>query len=677
MFPRLITRYGLATHLALLASLPFVLFPFLSTSRLAEVIFWLSGITFLWLLVEPSMRAGEHLSIARRRVLGSLVRDVAFWFILLAIAISFVRYLNSGVTADYSLQQGNVKSSESYSGDVRREFPTNPEERLNWLEKAGPDAGLRARTAAVIMLEEVFEGSESNASAGEARENPVLRNAKARIVGASDHQAIVFARKLAALGGKVKGDALRRHPCMRYLPNAVAKGEWVVREPLYVGLPASSGTSGLLPLAVLVGIGVVVLGIRHGIGLTGRISFGLTASFIMGLGGLAMTICACLQVPAFMGAAKADFIEGPFREPFWGPGFGAWLICALAFGAQAESRKWGAARVPFCLAVAGNASGLLFFSPPPVSTVFLIVAVLVAIFCLAYLGRAGSVGASARSFVMMLLGFATPLFFLTALLPNEIEFDECVRKNGSAMEPVKEPVQNIYSVKAGGFLAIDKKQAEEYRKLSPMLSDMAKSIWKKHLWYGAGTGAFRLHVPFIATKEQLAAFRPPKLDDWRTMLITQQMKNNAMKRGHEAKAKSKPAADEFDWKSVRPYNRNPVRAFNSYWTFLAERGLLGATLALFGLGVLVLSYFYRLVKAVKFLSTQDDADVVAFACPPIAWVAPFVLVLLCVLALYEPILDIVPMFFVFTVPLAVAAGSFPKNPANRQRAVQPLEKESP
>ena len=90
MFPRLITRYGLATHLALLASLPFVLNPFLSESTLAEVIFWLSGLAFLWLLVEPAMRAGEHLSIARRRVLSSLVRDIAFWIFVCVWAICSV-----------------------------------------------------------------------------------------------------------------------------------------------------------------------------------------------------------------------------------------------------------------------------------------------------------------------------------------------------------------------------------------------------------------------------------------------------------------------------------------------------------------------------------------------------------------------------------------------------------
>ena len=200
MFPRLITRYGLATHLALLASLPFVLFPFLSTSRLAEVIFWLSGITFLWLVVEPSMRAGEHLSLARRRVFGALVRDVAFWFIIVLLVISYVRYLNSGVTADYSLLQGNVKSSGSYSDDVRRSVPSDPAKRRSWLDESGPDSGLRARAAAAVMLEEAFTGDASGTSPGSVeRENAVLRSAKSRLVGATDHQAIVFARKLADL----------------------------------------------------------------------------------------------------------------------------------------------------------------------------------------------------------------------------------------------------------------------------------------------------------------------------------------------------------------------------------------------------------------------------------------------------------------------------------------------
>ena len=550
MFPRLITRYGLATHLALLASLPFALFPFLSAPRLAEVVFWLSGIAFLWLIVEPSMRAGEHLSIARRRVLSSMLRDVAFWFFVFAIAVASVRCLNSDVALVYE------------------------------------------------------------------------------------------------------------------------NGEWAVGKPSSLGLPASSGTAGLLPLAVVVGLSVVVLGIRHGIGLTGRISFGLTASFVMGLGGLATVVFACLKVPSLMAAAKANFLDGPFWTPFCGPAFGVWLICALAFGAQAEARKWGAARVPFCLSVAGNASGLLFFSPPPVSTIFLVAAALVALFCLAYLGRAGSMGASARNLVLMLLGFATPFFFVFALLPNDVELDGCVQTIGTATELVKEPAVNVYAVKAGGFLAIDKNESATYREVSPVLSGIAKSVWKKYPWYGAGVGAFRLHVPFFATKEDFRLFQPKKAD-WRSLLMTQQMKN-ATRRVRE---KGKGAAEEFDWTALRPRNRHPVCAYNSFWTLLAERGLLGVSLVALGLGILLFTYIWRLVHAVLFLRTQDDADIVVFACPPIVWIAPCALLLLAVLAFYEPILDVAPMLFVFAVPLAVSAASFPKKPAKTVRAAKTSEKE--
>ena len=92
-------------------------------------------------------------------------------------------------------------------------------------------------------------------------------------------------------------------------------------------------------------------------------------------------------------------------------------------------------------------------------------------------------------------------------------------------------------------------------------------------------------------------------------------------------------------------------------------------------GILLFSYVVRLVHSVRYLRTQDDADVVVFACPPVVWVTPFALVLLFVLALYEPILEIAPMLLVCTVPLAIAAASFPKKPAPRPLAVQ-IEGES-
>ena len=238
-------------------------------------------------------------------------------------------------------------------------------------------------------------------------------------------------------------------------------------------------------------------------------------------------------------------------------------------------------------------------------------------------------------------------------------------------EAVKEPVQNIYAVKAGGFLAIDKDVSAAYREISPVLSGIAKSVWKKHPWYGAGTGAFRLHVPFLATKEDFRLFQPQR-SDWRSLLMAQQIKD-ATKR---ARDKGKDAAEEFDWMALRPRNRHPVCAFNSFWTILAERGLLGVSLIALCLGILLFSYVRRLVQAVLFLRTQDDSDVFVFACPPIVWVVPFAVALLVALAFYEPILDVVPMLFVFTVPLAIAAASFPKKPAQPARVAKTTEKES-
>jgi len=509
MFPRLITRYGLATHLALLASLPFVLFPFLSAEKLAQTVFCLSGLAGLWLLVEPSMRSGEHLSIARRRVIRAILHDFVFWFFLVVIVIVFVRYLNSDIALKY------------------------------------------------------------------------------------------------------------------------VDGEWRVNPPSLPSLPASVGNAGLLPFAIVVAIAVLLQGIRHGIGLTGRISFGITASFVMGVGGLVMAGLACANVPAFMCAAKADFLDGPFWGSFIGPGFGVWLICALAFGAHAEARKWGASHIPFCIAVAGNASGLLFFSPPIVATCFLVLALVVAVFCMVFIARSGSMGAVARNLVLAVLGFAVPFFFSSALIPDEIELD--VRTGGVQ---VLEPARNVFAVKTGAFFSVDKDMAEVYGKRSAVLSGTARFIWKKHPWYGAGTGAFGLHSPFLLTKAELREFQIGKRD-WRVKL------------------------------GLHPRSRDPNCAFSSYWTFLAERGLLGLGLAVAAMGFLLVSYFVRLAGAVVFLRSQDDADIVVFACPPITWTVPFSLLLFLSVAVFAPILSVPPMWLVAVAPLAVAAASFPKKPEKR------------
>ena len=92
-----VSKYGLATHLALAAALPAALAQFVSNGILACTILWVSLIALFWFLMEPSVFSGETVSGARSRVVRGVLKDPIAWFFLFAILFAFVRWLNSGV----------------------------------------------------------------------------------------------------------------------------------------------------------------------------------------------------------------------------------------------------------------------------------------------------------------------------------------------------------------------------------------------------------------------------------------------------------------------------------------------------------------------------------------------------------------------------------------------------
>ena len=103
----LITKYGLAAHLALLTVAPLFLFPFCGEGTITVVMLWLSGLAFIWILMEPSVLAGEVLHDARNRVSANMFRDPLFWISLVLIALAGVRAWNSGVTLAYDAEAMN------------------------------------------------------------------------------------------------------------------------------------------------------------------------------------------------------------------------------------------------------------------------------------------------------------------------------------------------------------------------------------------------------------------------------------------------------------------------------------------------------------------------------------------------------------------------------------------
>ena len=98
---KLISKYGLAAHLALVAVAPLFLFPFCGSEWTARVLLWLAGIGAVWTLMEPSRRAGEMLHDARERVGSAVIRDPLFWVLVLLIVLAGVRALNGGIAMRY------------------------------------------------------------------------------------------------------------------------------------------------------------------------------------------------------------------------------------------------------------------------------------------------------------------------------------------------------------------------------------------------------------------------------------------------------------------------------------------------------------------------------------------------------------------------------------------------
>lgn len=101
---KLISKYGLAAHLALVAVAPFFL-------PLSAVI-WLSVLAAVWLVMEPSRFGNELLHNARRRVVRALVLDPLFWVLLALVGVVVLRTLNTGVEMVYDAEAGKWLLSE-------------------------------------------------------------------------------------------------------------------------------------------------------------------------------------------------------------------------------------------------------------------------------------------------------------------------------------------------------------------------------------------------------------------------------------------------------------------------------------------------------------------------------------------------------------------------------------
>ncbi len=256
---------------------------------------------------------------------------------------------------------------------------------------------------------------------------------------------------------------------LRYDPEQAA---WAVAAPALGGGPTSIAPAGRGLFATLLGAALVVLGIRHGLGLMARTLFGLVGAMVAGLGGFALAACACAGRAPFAGWMNAGFAQ----DPVWTSLFGVWLVIGLVSGVQAATRKWAAARVPFILGIGGNATALVFCAPPLAALAWGLLALVAFVFSLAALARLKAGGAVARTFAFAVFGCALAAFMVMTFMPE--------------------------AARAAKVEALDPAVAfpETHRAEAETLARVSRDMWRSNPWFGVGADAFGLQVPFFAEK---------------------------------------------------------------------------------------------------------------------------------------------------------------------------------
>jgi len=262
------------------------------------------------------------------------------------------------------------------------------------------------------------------------------------------------------------------------------KSAWKVLEAAFPVLPSSVAGKGLSALATTLALGVVVCGVSHGLGLSARLCFALWTTLLTGLSGLWAGLHVCMDDLILYVRAVPPL--GAWSSTGAGVFFGVFLIVAIATAMFVEARGWRAARLGYCVAVAGNGVGLVLFAPPVHSILFAPLALAGLVFGVIFLAKSASRGACVRFLVLIALGLAVPAATAGSFVP----------------EPLRAAWQ------AGlDFPAL---WTEKLQATFAITNRISVDLWKLNPWSGSGIGSWGLHLPFLAAKADWSVL-PPRL----------------------------------------------------------------------------------------------------------------------------------------------------------------------
>lgn len=360
---------------------------------------------------------------------------------------------------------------------------------------------------------------------------------------------------------------------------------WSVKDPDLTFLPASAGGAGFLPFALACSSLPVILGVKHALGRNARLWFGIFLGAVSATGAFAASIYAGVGDAEFKAMAMRSF----GASFFVGSMYALFLPLAVACGIEAEERGMKKSRLVFAWSVAGNALGAYVFLPMPLSLSYFLISALLAVVALALAARRANAAVAARASSMLFFGVIIAVFVFM-VLPNA----------------------DLQSRKMEG-LEIEKSFPPALADRSEALRRIAKAMWLEHPWAGVGVGAFELHAPFCATKE--------------------------------------------DWTVLPP---TPKDGSNGYFTLIAERGIMGGLIWLAGIGFLLWFWGRRFVGAFGWQKEQDEGHAFLQNMPTVVWAGPLVLTACAVDAWFSSGFPLTPLAACAMAALPLSAASFPK-----------------
>ncbi len=349
-----ISKYGLATHLALAAALPAALAQFVSVGALSSAMLWVSLSAVIWLLIEPSVLSGETVSGARARVLSRMRRDPMSWFFLVAVVFALVRWLNSGVrlafdaeTSTWAVREAGISFLPASSGDAGL-FPLALAVSISVVAIGVKHAlGRNARIWFGIAAGAIaaIGGCAAVVCVGAGME-PIASSALAEIGAASFHGSLyaLFLPIAVACGIQAEGCGMTK---TRLVFAWAVAGNGV---GAYFFLPALIGVAYLAVSVLVAAIALAILNRQYGAAAMARaasmLAFGIViavfSSILPSYANIQKAKMAGLEVEKAFPPALADRNEALARiakciwltQPWCGAGIGAFSLQAPFFAAK-------------------------------------------------------------------------------------------------------------------------------------------------------------------------------------------------------------------------------------------------------------------------------------------------------------------------------------------------------